>query len=53
MARYAALGATAKEIAAETGISAHTVRQHLKAVYEVLRGGSRVSWSARSGGERH
>lgn len=42
IAEYAAAGATAKETAETLGISAHTVRQHLKVVYRELGVGSRV-----------
>lgn len=42
VARYAAVGATASETAAQLGISEHTVRQHLKAVYRVLGVSNRV-----------
>lgn len=42
VAEYAAVGATAKEIAETLGISSHTVRQHLKVAYRDLGVGSRV-----------
>lgn len=39
---YAASGATVLEIAAHLGISAHTVRTHLKAAYAILGVSNRV-----------
>jgi len=42
VAQYAAAGATSREIAETLGISHHTVRQHLKAVYRLLGVGHRV-----------
>ena len=45
IAEYAAVGATAKEIAKLLGISAHTVRQHLKEVYRRLGVANRIELS--------
>ncbi len=42
IARYAVVGATAREIAAELGLSVHTVRSHMKDIYERLEVASRV-----------
>jgi DNA-binding CsgD family transcriptional regulator len=42
VAEYAAAGATVDEIARALGISSHTVKTHLKTVYERLGVASRV-----------
>ncbi|MCA9642909.1 MAG: helix-turn-helix transcriptional regulator [Myxococcales bacterium] len=49
VASYASAGATAKEIANHLGISTHTVRQHLKAIYRVLGVATRVELVRRIG----
>lgn len=49
VASYASAGATAKEIADHLGISTHTVRQHLKAIYRALGVSTRVELLRRIG----
>ena len=44
---YAAVGATAKEIGATLGITAHTVRRHLRVAYRVLGVRNRVELARR------
>ncbi len=46
VSEYAAHGATVKEIAHHLGISLHTVRSHLKAVYATLCVANRVELAA-------
>ncbi len=53
IAEYAAVGATAKEIAKLLGISAHTVRQHLKEVYRRLGVANRIELSRWFDAEKH
>lgn len=49
VAEYASVGATAPEIATELDISVHTVRHHLKSIYERLGVACRVELRAAMG----
>lgn len=52
VAKLAALGATAREMAEDLEISAETVRGHIKSIYKKLEVGSRAELAAMLRGER-